>query len=480
MNTDNESKIEQILSELPEDKRKILKDHIDELSGKEREDFLNEVITEYESLKSRSAVSFTDAAKKLSDSIEPAVKDASLDEDLNQPEKNETKPAVRPANISFDITPSENEPVTDLDNPAKNEIPLEQSVKEISFINETEVEKKSEEKPLPEVKETRDSRKPHRDEVSPFLNEEMPKKKPVAAIVISIAAALIVGCGLLYALVLSKNPSFQAFTSKLGIPVATTSEETTAAVTESETSALPTPTPEPIATTETTPPPTPTPTEVPTPTPIQLKENAPDLKGIKVVIDPGHQEKTDYKKEQFKKGTKNGKPRCTSGTVGVATKQKEYELTLDTALMLKEYLEKCGATVILTRTENNVNISNKERAALAVKNKPTLFIRLHADAGNTSSVKGVKVYIPKSGKLNKAADAKKLGKLVASAGKTKFIGVKATNQYTGLNFASSIRSYQIVLGYLSNAEDDKRLADPENRYEMVAAIATFCKSFKKK
>ena len=158
----------------------------------------------------------------------------------------------------------------------------------------------------------------------------------------------------------------------------------------------------------------------------------------------------------------------------------EYELTLDTALMLKEYLEKCGATVILTRTENDVNISNKERAAIAVKAKPTLFIRLHADKGNTASVKGVKVYIPKSGKLNKTADAKKLGKLVASAAKTTFVGVKATNQYTGLNYATSIRSYQIVLGYLSNAEDDKRLADPENRYEMVAAIAQFCKNFKKK
>ena len=50
MADNNELKIEQILSELPEDKRKILKDHIDELSGKEREDFLEEVITEYESL----------------------------------------------------------------------------------------------------------------------------------------------------------------------------------------------------------------------------------------------------------------------------------------------------------------------------------------------------------------------------------------------------------------------------------------------
>lgn len=480
MNNDNESKIKQILSELPDDKRKILKDHIDELSGKEREDFLNEVITEYESLKNKSVVSFTDAAKKLSQAIEPAVKEANLEDVLKQPINRESEPEVRPEDISFDIIPSENEPTAVLDNFEKEDITLEHSITEMPYTGEMVSEEDNEEtSDLPAVKETRESRKPQRADVSPFINDEMPKKKkPVGAIIAGVAAALIVCGGLLYAFVLSKNPSFQAFTSKLGIPVATKAEETTTTVTE--TSALPTPTPEPIPTTESTEAPSPTPTEVPTPTPMLLKENAPDLKGIKVVIDPGHQEKTDYKKEPFKKGTTNGKARCTSGATGITTKQKEYELTLDTALMLKEYLEKCGATVILTRTENNVNISNKERAAIAVKAKPTLFLRLHADASTNASVKGVRVYIPKSGKLNKTADANRLGKLVAAAGKTTFRGSKATNQYTGLNFAASIRSYQIVLGYLSNTDDDARLADVENRYEMCAAIATFCKSFKKK
>ena len=198
------------------------------------------------------------------------------------------------------------------------------------------------------------------------------------------------------------------------------------------------------------------------------------------MIDPGHQQTPDYKKEPYKKGATTGKAKATSGAVGVVTGQKEYELTLDTAIMLKEYLEKCGATVILTRTENDVNLSNKQRAAIAVKNKPTLFIRLHADHLSNKTVKGVRVYIPTSGKLNKAANGNKLGKLVAKAAGTTFRGTKATNQYTGLNFASSVRSYQIVLGYLSNEEDDKRLADPNNRYEMCAAIATFCSTFKKK
>ncbi|MBR5181825.1 MAG: N-acetylmuramoyl-L-alanine amidase [Clostridiales bacterium] len=442
MNSDNELKIQQILSELPEDKRKILKDHIDELSGKERDDFLNEVITEYEAIKKRSAVTFTDAAKKISQEIEPAVKDEKLEEAINQSSDISPEPVIKPEDITE--TPFTDEPV-------------EEEIKDKPAV-------------VPEIKETRESRKPVRVDVSPFVNEPEPrKKKPIAAIIIcSVLAVLLVGGGALYALVFSKNVN----------PAPTETESS--APTETETSALPTPTPEPIPTTDTTPETTPEETEAPTPTPIPLKADAPDLKGIKVVIDPGHQQKTDYKKEPFKKGSKNGKARCTSGTTGVSTKQKEYELTLDTALMLKEYLEKCGATVILTRTENDVNISNKERAELAVKNKPTIFLRLHADAASSAKTKGVRVYIPKSGKLNKTKDADKLGKLVASAAKTTYRGSKATNQYTGLNYASSIRSYQIVLGYLSNTEDDNRLADPENRYEMCAAIAKFCKNFKKK
>lgn len=438
-------KIEQILSELPEDKRKILKDHIDELEGKEKEDFLIEVITEYESVKNRSLVSSAETAtesdnKEINIVKEDDVIESGIEDVFEQGDESADKPGVRPVNITFD-------PFHDM-----------------SAI----VESPKAELPAPDDAPSSKSAEP--------VNEKQ-KKKPIAAIIICSAIGLIAIASALYFLVLPKNPSFQAFTSRLGItPVVTETENTDAS--ETETSVLPTPTPEPTATP--TPTPIPTPTATPTPTPIPLKENAPDLKGIKVVIDPGHQEKTDYKKEQFKKGTSNGKPRSTSGAVGIVTGQKEYELTLDTALMLKEYLEKCGATVVLTRTENNVNISNKERAALAVKAKPTLFIRLHADASTNASVKGVRVYIPSSGKLNIAADANKLGKLVASAGKTTFRGSKATNQYTGLNFAASVRSYQIVLGYLSNKEDDERLADVENRYEMCAAIATFCKSFKKK
>ena len=448
MPEDYEKRLEQILSELRPGKRNILQDHINELSGKEREDFIKEVIKEYEAAKSAAQ----EKASNESESKASSLFVIGSDKD-DEPEK---EPGEEPSGETPDI--------------------------ESGIVNALKVEEKDEKAELP--KHLPVTREPADEKATSFTNEPMHAKRhskgKIAVIIVCALLALIAAFGLSYVFFLSKNAAFVEFASNLGIPLpavqteSVTTPETTTEATTAAPTATPTPTPEP------TPTPIPTPTEIPTPTPIAAKSNAPNLKGIKVVIDPGHQEKTDYKKEPYKKGATTGKARCTSGAVGVSTKQKEYELTLDTALMLKDYLEQCGATVILTRTENDVNISNKERAAIAVKAKPTLFIRLHADSLSNNTVKGVRVYIPKSGSLNKAKDGDKLGKLVASAAKTTFRGTKATNQYTGLNYATSIRSYQIVLGYLSNVEDDERLANADNRYEICTAIAEFCGTFKKK
>ena len=448
MPEDNESKLEQILSELPRVKRLILEDHLKTISGEERDKFVQEVIDEYEALKSKAG------DKELSDAFSRLAEND---------DKNKDKTEDKGSDVPSD------EESTD----------LESNI--IEALQSQQPEKKETKPSLPAVTEEKTGDLSQEFTKDPIHTKRHRKSRAPAVIIISILALIAAGA-LSYIFVLSKNPAFAAFTSQLGIPSpsASASETTTIAETTAETTALPTATPSPTPSPTPAPTEAPAPTEIPTPTPIELKSNAPNLKGIKVVIDPGHQQTPDYRKEQYKKGATTGKARATSGAVGVVTGQKEYELTLDTALMLKEYLEKCGATVILTRSENDVNLSNKQRAAIAVKNKPTLFIRLHADHLSNKSVNGVRVYIPKSGKLNKAANGNKLGKLVAKAAGTSFRGTKATNQYTGLNFASSVRSYQIVLGYLSNEEDDKRLADPNNRYEMCAAIATFCSTFKKK
>ena len=232
-------------------------------------------------------------------------------------------------------------------------------------------------------------------------------------------------------------------------------------------------------TVETTPSPTPTVTPTPAPTIVPVAANHPDLTGLTVVIDPGHQETTDYEQELYASWLSATKPRCTCGTTGVVTETPEYDLTLQYSLIIRDYLEQCGANVILTRDANDVNISNQERAQIANVNGADVFIRIHADAAGDSAASGVRVYTPDSGSYTDSspAYAEQLAELVADAEGLEVNAVRATSLYTGLNYANTLRSFQLSLGFLSNSDDEAVLVTEENRAAVAEAISVFCEEF---
>ncbi|MBP3810965.1 MAG: N-acetylmuramoyl-L-alanine amidase [Clostridiales bacterium] len=232
-------------------------------------------------------------------------------------------------------------------------------------------------------------------------------------------------------------------------------------------------------TVETTPSPTPTVTPTPAPTIVPVAANHPDLTGLTVVIDPGHQETTDYEQELYASWLSATKPRCTCGTTGVVTETPEYDLTLQYSLIIRDYLEQCGANVILTRDANDVNISNQERAQIANVNGADVFIRIHADAAGDSAASGVRVYTPDSGSFTDTSPeyAEQLAELVAEAEGLEVNAVRATSLYTGLNYANTLRSFQISLGFLSNSDDEAVLVTEENRAAVAEAISVFCEEF---
>lgn len=226
--------------------------------------------------------------------------------------------------------------------------------------------------------------------------------------------------------------------------------------------------------------PSPTPSPSPTPTLVPLAEDAPDLSGLVIVIDPGHQAETSSQTESAATWLSVDKPRSTSGSQGVVTGINEYELTLDYALTVRDYLQQCGATVVLTRTENEVDISNQERAQIAVDNNADLFIRIYAGAANDSAQSGVKVYVPDSGSYTSSSVAwgNDLGNKIAEAEGLEFLETMQTYLYTGLNYANTQRAFQINLGFLSNSDDEAILVSEENRAAVAAAISEFCAEFK--
>ena len=224
--------------------------------------------------------------------------------------------------------------------------------------------------------------------------------------------------------------------------------------------------------------PTDTPTPVPTapvPTQVPIPVDHPDLSGLVIVIDPGHQEEYDYEQEEVGAGTDAYKDKATPGATGVSSGVKEYELTLKYAMVMKEYFEGCGAEVILTRDSNDVNLSNIDRAQIAIDNEADYFIRIHADSAPDADISGVKVYVPATGSYASNADTngERLAEVVADGIGSTSLGVVQSNSYTGLNHADSIKSYQLVVGYLSNFDDDLLLIQEDTPYKTAVAVAEF-------
>lgn len=293
---------------------------------------------------------------------------------------------------------------------------------------------------------------------------------PIAIVLVLASIALITVCGISFGWFSSISSKFIKPDGPSEVSVQPTNSDADAGVIDTV----------PVTTAAETTAPTSTPTPTPAPTMIPIREDAPDLTGLVIVIDPGHQAETDNETESAASWLSLQKKRCTDGCVGVTTGVTEYELTLDIALIMKDYLEQCGATVILTRSENDVNISNQERAAIAVENNADVFIRLHADGANDASVSGVNIYVPDSGNYtgSSVASGDTLGQLLSDELGVTYNGTRQTYLYTGLNYANTIPSYQVCLGYLSNSDDETFLLDPQNQLDICAVFAIFCASFK--
>lgn len=93
-------------------------------------------------------------------------------------------------------------------------------------------------------------------------------------------------------------------------------------------------------------------------------------RALTICVDPGHS-------------------RATVGTRG--KKIIEYKIAWTMALKLKGELEKRGLNVLLTKRNEDENVRNEDRAAIANRAQATLFVRLHCDSASGS---GIATYFP--------------------------------------------------------------------------------------
>lgn len=197
-----------------------------------------------------------------------------------------------------------------------------------------------------------------------------------------------------------------------------------------------------------------------------------------VVIDPGHQGHGDSGQEPIGPGASETKPRVSSGTSGSVSGLDEYELNLIVSLQLRDELQSRGYTVYMTRETHDVSMSNKERADYAASVEGDVFVRIHANGSEDSSVSGALTMAPSDGNPFLSSDLITQSQALSQCVIDSYVaatgfnnqGVYMTDDMSGINWCSMPVTI-VEMGYMSSPSDDAAMADPSMQVNMVDGIA---------
>lgn len=198
-----------------------------------------------------------------------------------------------------------------------------------------------------------------------------------------------------------------------------------------------------------------------------------------VAIDAGHQgagqDMTGT--EPNAPGSDVMKARMVSGTQGSFSGIAESELNLSVALKLEEELKERGYEVVMTRTEQDVSLSNIDRAEIASEAGAHITVRIHANGSEDPSVSGALTMIPSPanpsvGYLYESSHelAQYILDAYCEATGLQNDGVVETDSMTGINW-STMPVTILEMGFMTNQQDDLYMADETNQEIMADAVA---------
>ena len=196
-----------------------------------------------------------------------------------------------------------------------------------------------------------------------------------------------------------------------------------------------------------------------------------------VCIDPGHQAHSNSTPEPIGPGATATKPSVSGGATGVSTGIPESEFALQISMNLKARLEARGIKVVMTRTTNDVNITNSQRAAIANRAHADLFVRVHCDGSTSSAASGVSTLYPADNRWTHAiltpsrAAAKFLQAAVVRSTGAVDRGAIQRSDLSGFNWAK-VPSVLIEAGFLSNPVEDRLLASPHYQDKVASGVTS--------
>jgi N-acetylmuramoyl-L-alanine amidase len=194
-----------------------------------------------------------------------------------------------------------------------------------------------------------------------------------------------------------------------------------------------------------------------------------------IVVDPGHDERANLDEEPIGPGSSEMKIKDGGGTRGVATGVTEAELNMQISRRLRRLLERAGVTVVMTRTRTEgASMGNIARARIANRAGAALFLRIHADGTDDSSVHGTHTLVPAlrhgwtDDIYDESAQAGRVVQraLVARLGSVDR-GIQERSDYTGFNW-SDVPAILVEVGYMTNPAEDRLLNTLQ--YQRMAAL----------